>query len=290
MVSAEGGIDSRQEPGDDVGDTLGPVEETRLLGGRVRLLQPRDGYRVAMDPVMLAAACPLGGPGPTRRVLDAGVGTGAAALCLLARAPAEVTVTGIERQAPVAALARRSADLNGWAARLRILVGDLTAPPAAEDAEAFDVVMTNPPFVEAGRGTPPPHAGRAQAHMEDASLACWIAACLARLRPKGRLVVIHRADRLDDLVACLRGVAGAVEIIPLWPGAIDAGRPGARPARRVILRARKGVRGPVTLSPGLTLHGAGGGHTLAAESVLRDGLFLDACLRTGDVPPSGQDA
>jgi tRNA1(Val) A37 N6-methylase TrmN6 len=265
-------------PGEGCGPADG-VDENALLGGRVRLLQPRAGYRAAMDPVLLAAAVPLDGPGPTRRVLDAGAGTGAAGLCLLARAPGGLHVTGLEIDAPTAALARRSVTLNGWDARCDIVTGDMCAPPAGIADARFDAVMTNPPYLE--RGTPPPDPDRARAHATAVPLARWIGACLDRLRPKGRLVVIHRADRLDALLAALHGRAGAVEILPLWPGPGSDGV--ARSARRVIVRARLGVRGPAVLRPGLVLHAPGSGHSPAAESVLRDAASIDMAMR--ESPP-----
>lgn len=286
--AAETGGSGDPDVGPDIGPDIGEVEEVRLLGGRVRLLQPRVGYRAAMDPVLLAAAVPLGGPGPVRRVLDAGLGTGAAALCLLARgladpnAAPDLTVTGIEQAPAVAALARRSAILNGWAERLRVEVGDVSAPPGPDEAGGYDLVLTNPPYGEAGRGTSPPHAGRAMAHVTAVSLGAWVAGCLAWVRPKGRMVIIHRADRLDDLLGALRGMAGAIEVIPLWPGPIAPGTPGARAARRVIVRARKGMRGPVRLSPGVVLHAVDGGHAAWAERILRDGVALDDVLSDVD--------
>jgi tRNA1(Val) A37 N6-methylase TrmN6 len=60
------------------------VGEDRLLGGAVRLRQPRHGYRVAIDAVLLAAAVPAA---DGDEVADLGAGVGAAALCLLARCP-----------------------------------------------------------------------------------------------------------------------------------------------------------------------------------------------------------
>ncbi|SDE22074.1 tRNA1(Val) (adenine(37)-N6)-methyltransferase [Rhodospira trueperi] len=261
----------------------GEAEETSILGGRVRLLQPARGYRVAMDPVLLAAAVPLGGPGRVTRVLDAGLGTGAAALCLLARASAEVRVTGLEIDAGMAALATRSAALNGMTERLPVSVGDLMDPPHAATSEPFDAVLTNPPYHESG--TPPPNPGRAGAHAATVPLARWIGACLDRLRPKGRLVVIHRADCLDTLLAALAGRAGAAEILPLWPGPDRDGI--ARPARRVIVRARRDVRGAATLWPGLVLHTPDGGHTAAAERVLRHGEALDAAMAGQRAGPDG---
>ncbi|MGC2855791.1 tRNA1(Val) (adenine(37)-N6)-methyltransferase [Novispirillum sp. DQ9] len=237
------------------------VVEHGLLGGRVRLLQPAGGgYRAAIDPVLLAAAMPAQAGA---RLLDVGVGTGAALLCLLARCP-QVEATGLELLPEHADLATRSLALNGWTAR--IVLGDLRARPAPVGGNAFDMVMTNPPFH--GPGTRPPHAGRAGAHMEDVPLAEWLDFCLRRLRPRGVLGVIHRADRLDDILAALAGKAGAVEVIPLWPKA-------GQPAKRVIVRARKGARGPAVLHPGVVLHEADGTYTPQAQAILRDGAALD---------------
>ena len=68
--------------------------EDALLGGRVRLLQLRRGYRVAVDSVLLAASVEASAGA---RILDLGCGTGAVALCLAARVPG-VTVVGLELQ------------------------------------------------------------------------------------------------------------------------------------------------------------------------------------------------
>ncbi len=78
--------------------------EDRLLGGAVCLRQPRQGYRAAIDPVFLAASVPAR---RGERVLELGVGSGAAALCLAHRVPG-CGVTGLERQRDVAALAARN--------------------------------------------------------------------------------------------------------------------------------------------------------------------------------------
>lgn len=251
-----------QEPG--VPPLPEDLTEDRLLGGRVRLLQPRDGYRAAVDPVLLAAACPARAG---QSVLDVGVGTGAALLALAARlGPRAAQWRGLEWRPQTAALARRNMALNEVAAA--VVVGDAKRPPLALDS--VDHVLTNPPF--AAGGTAPLDAGRAAAHVEGATdLADWIKGCLSVLRPRGWLTLIHRADRLDDVLAALHRQCGAVGIIPLWPRAGEA-------ARRVIVRARKGVRTPAMLYPGLVLHGAAPAkYTPEAEAVLRDAapLFPD---------------
>ena len=72
------------------------------------------------------------------------------------------------------------------------------------------------------------------------------------LRHDGRLTLIHRADRLSEVLAALLGRAGEVIVVPLWPTA-------GQPAKRVLVQARKGARGPLRLAPGLVLHDERGG-------------------------------
>jgi tRNA1(Val) A37 N6-methylase TrmN6 len=98
-------------------------------------------------------------------------------------------------------------------------------------------------------------------------VAGWLDACVRRLAPRGRLTLVHRADRLDHVMAALAGRLGAITIFPLWPTA-------GEPAKRVLATGRKGARGPARLSPGLILHDRDGRFTPEAEAVLRDGAPL----------------
>ena len=243
-----------------------PTEESEgtLLGGRVKLRQPVTGYRVAIDPVFLAAAVPaVSGD----RVLDVGCGVGAAALCVAARIVG-CRVTGIERDRELVRLANDNIALNGLANQVSVMAGDLLAPPPRLEPGGFDHVLANPPHLAAGTATPPPDLARAAAHVEgEADLAAWIRFLLAMTRPKGSLTVIHRADRLDALLGQLSGRAGEIVVFPLWPGA-------RKSAKRVILRARKGIAAPTRLAPGLILHEPDGRYTAAAEAVLREGAGL----------------
>ncbi len=236
----------------------------RLLDGRVVLRQPAAGYRAAIDPVLLAAAVPAHGG---ERVLDIGTGTGAALICLAARVAA-CRVTGLEVQETLADCAAENVVSNGFEGRCEILAGDLLQPPSTLRAAAFDHVMANPPYGHDGQGKIPPEPSRAVAHFEgQAGLADWLDFGLAMLRPKGSLTVIHRADRIEDVLTALRGRTGEIVIFPLWPKA-------EVPAKRMLVRARKEMRTPTRIAPGLVLHREDGRYTEAAEAVLRGGAKL----------------
>jgi tRNA1(Val) A37 N6-methylase TrmN6 len=242
----------------------GGITEDGFLGGRLRLRQPAEGYRAAIDPVLLAAAVPaaLG-----QRVADLGCGVATASLCLMARVPG-LAVTGLELQPALAALAEENAalnaPLNAGGARLRVLQGDVASPPAELAARDFDHAMLNPPYLEPGAVRESPQELRRIATVEGpAALNTWLACALGLLAPRGSLTVIHRADRIERLLTLLAPHCGDIAIFPLWPRHGEA-------AKRILLQARKGHGGPPRLLAGLVLHDNAGAFTAEAQAVLRD--------------------
>lgn len=233
--------------------------ENTVLGGRVRLLQPERGYRAGLDAALLAAAC---GAGPDMRVLEAGCGVGAALLAAAARAP-QARFTGVERDPQAAGLARRNVELNGLSSRVEILEGDVGAGFRALGRTPFDSALANPPFFDDPDALRAPAPERRGAWIADHGLVGWVGFLLKAVREGGTLTVIHRADRLADLLALLSPKAGSVQIRPVHPFA-DA------PAKRVLVRAVKTGKAPLQLLPPLVLHPrAGAKHTPEAEAVLR---------------------
>jgi tRNA1(Val) A37 N6-methylase TrmN6 len=239
------------------------LTDDAFLGGRLQILQPETGFRAGLDSVLLAAAIPAR-DGET--VFEAGTGPGVAALCFAARCP-QVRIEGLEVQPELADLARRNARRNGMGGRVQIETGSITGPCPPEAAGRFDNAMANPPFFDPAAATSPPDSAKARAHMAGRDdLASWVRGLLARLRHKGRLTLIYPAAGLGDVLAALEGRAGDVTVFPLWPG-------GGKPAKRVIISARKGSGAPLRLLPGITLH-AGAGFTPEAQTILRDGAAL----------------
>ena len=237
----------------------------RLLDGKVMLDQPAKGLRATTDAVLLAAAVRAG---PMETVLELGCGAGAATLCLAVRASG-CRIVGLEADKALAARATANAAVNGVSDRVTIVTGSVPGADGKDLEGPFDHVMTNPPYLPPGRGRQGDDRARAAAKVESVNLAAWLGYGFRRLRHRGVLTLVHRADRLDDLLAALSGPAGDIAILPLWPDA-----EGIKPARRVLVSARKGVRSPLRLLPGLALHEAGGTYTEAAQQILRDGKSI----------------
>lgn len=243
------------------------VTEDAFLDGRVRALQPRWGFRAGLDTVLMAAACPAQ---PGEQVLELGCGAGVGALCLLARVPG-LSVTGLERQADYAALARCNA--SRLSAAFEVVEGDLSALPHDLRGRSFDHVIANPPFFARGAGSPALDPGRDAALREETPLDLWLKVAARRLRPGGWVTLVHAAERLPDLLAAARPLCGEMRLLPVAP------REG-RAARRVILRARRGRGQGCVVLPPLVLH-EGPAHvddredfSPAARAILRDGGAL----------------
>ncbi|CAN5349868.1 tRNA1(Val) (adenine(37)-N6)-methyltransferase [soil metagenome] len=236
------------------------LTEDTLLGGRVRLLQPRRGYRVAIDAVLLAAAVD---PAAGERVLDLGAGVGSVGLCLAKRMP-DCTITGIELQPTLAQLAERNAARNGLGGRVRTIIHDI-ALPLPRDLPLFDQVATNPPYLAAAVADPSPDPSKALATVESsANLTRWLDVATGALEPAGTLTLIHRSDRLEEIVPTLTRLGWGELTVKRLP-----------PAARVLIRARRSEAPSVTESPPLVLHRPEGGYTDAAEAILRHAAPLD---------------
>jgi len=234
-----------------------------FLGGAVRLIQPREGYRVSMDTVMLAAAVPaLSG----ETVLEGGVGSAGAAICLAQRVDG-VKIHGVELQEDMLALGRRNVIFNGLGAQIDLERGNITDLSGPQSQ--YDHVMLNPPYLSAGKAVRPPAETKGLAHMDSvASLKDWMRFAVHKVKNKGSITIIIRADRMDEVIAHLYKRVGELMIMPLWP------RMGVA-AKRVIIQGRKGMHGAAHILPGLALHGEIERYTPDAKKILWDGAALD---------------
>lgn len=236
-----------------------PPDANTLLGGRVRLIQPADGYRAGMDAALLAAAVPAKSG---ERVLEAGCGVGGVLTQVAARRPG-VFLTGVERDAVAAGLAVRNADLNGLSDRMEAIHADIAEGFAALGRPRFDWAVSNPPFFDDEAALRAPAPAKRGAWIADDGLAVWIRFLTDGVRDGGRIVVVHRADRLADLLSLLGERCGSFAIRPVQPYA-------DQPAKRVLVHAIRSGKAPLRLLPALVLHDrTGAKHAPEAEAILR---------------------
>lgn len=229
--------------------------------GRFHLVQPKGkGHRAGMDAMLLAALVDASG---AVRVADLGAGAGAAGMAVAARLEgAEVVL--YERATEMAAYACKSlalAENEPIRARVSVVEADVTLKGRARVAaglpdDAFDHVIMNPPFNDAGdRRTP--DALKAEAHaMTQGLFEDWIRTAGAILKPGGQLSLIARPQSLAEIIDACGRRFGGLEITALHP------RP-REDAVRILVSAIKGSRARLRLRPGLVMHD-GEGHAFSA--------------------------
>jgi tRNA1(Val) A37 N6-methylase TrmN6 len=252
-----------------VGGGSDEFTEDAFLGGRLVLRQPRRGHRAGHDAVLLAAATAAL---PGEHAVDLGSGVGAAGLALARRIPG-LTVTLVEVDAGLAALAAENIRVNGLGDRAKALPIDVGAPAgvlagAGLSPGTAQRVLMNPPFHDPGRHQRSPDRGREVAHASRLDgLPTWVRCGGRLLCAGGTLTLIWRADGLGHVLDALAGRFGDIAVLPVHP------KPD-RPAIRVLIRAVKGRRSPLTLLPGFVLSDAEGHPTTTAEAVLRGTAIL----------------
>ena len=234
-------------------------QEIYVLNKRLKLAHTQNGFKTSIDSVLLAASCPAKAG---EHVLDTGCGVGGAGLSVLTRI-AGVRLTGVEIQGDHATLATQNAQSNGFEEQCEFVTADIKD---FRREKAFQYVICNPPYLDGGAHLRSPSKEKATAmgHEVNAlSLQDWIDTAYYCLHPKGLFTMIHRADKLDEIISCLSPRFGEIEIFPLWP------KEGV-PAKRVIIRAARDRKSPVILHAGLVLHKEGGSYSDAAEKIFRD--------------------
>jgi tRNA1(Val) A37 N6-methylase TrmN6 len=229
---------------------LSATTRDRILEGRLHLHQPARGHRVGLDAVLLANALRLSG-----HAVDLGAGVGSVGLIFASLNP-QARITLVEREPESLALARRNLAENRLDNRGTVLEVDVFASEAARIAaglvrESADLVLTNPPFAEAGEMRVSPDANRRRAHvMQGGGLDDWLRTAASCLRPGGHLAMIHRADALMRVLEACSARFGAITLRFVHVG-------DDTPAVRLLLLATKGSRAPLTIAPPIMIGEAG---------------------------------
>jgi len=243
------------------------ITKDDFLGRKVKVFQPKTGYRAGVDAVLLAASVEAKSG---QRVLELGLGVGTASLCLDARVSG-LSLTGVELQKNYAELARENADTNK--ADLTVIQADLTELPSELRQVQFAHVIMNPPYFDRAEGASSDDPGRDIAVGGATDLAEWISVGAKRLLPKGYLTLIQRIERLPEVLGATNVKLGSIIVRPIAP------RTGRSP-NLFLMQARHSGRAPFRMLPPLVMH-EGDAHEGDFESyrsdvkaILRDGAHL----------------
>ena len=237
------------------GETL---DDLQISG--MRLIQSAHGYRFSLDAVLLAHFPDLT---DVKRVIDLGTGNGIIPCLLASRAP-NLQILGVERQEEMVDRARRSVVINGLESRITILPADIRTIEKHLPRGEAELVLSNPPFWREGEGLisrhPEAAAARHELHLKLAELIEKSAYLLA---PRGRLAIIHRAQRLAEVLELFTRQQ-------IFPRRLRLVHPRAdREANLMMLEGVKNRRGQLHILPPLAVYSSPGEYSQEIKQIYR---------------------
>lgn len=171
-----------------------------LQRGGLRILQKKDGFCFGMDAVLLSGFVQVK---EGDRILDLGTGTGIIPILLEAKTEGS-HFTGLEIQEEMADMASRSVCCNHQEEKIRIVTGDIREASRLFGLASFDVVTSNPPYMNDARGLKNPSEGKAISRHEVLCTLEDVVRETARvLKPGGRFYLVHRPHRLVEIMTAL---------------------------------------------------------------------------------------
>lgn len=231
-----------------------------LFDGRLRVRQPRTGYRYSIDSILLAHQARLAA-GDT--VLDLGTGCGIVPLVLCYRHP-QISAWAVEIQTALYDLALRNTAENNLQNRITVIKADLRELQPSDLPESVDWVVTNPPYRRANSGRINPDVQRAVARHElSARLEDVLSAASRLLHVGGRFLAIYTSERIPEMLAGMR----AVGIEPKVQRMVHTR--SQNNSKRVLIEGIKGARRGMTIPPPLIIHESDGKYTREVDEMFR---------------------
>ena len=168
----------------------------------LKIIQNKEGFCFGIDSILLSDYAKNIKPGT--KVIDIGTGTGIIGILLCKKSKA-AHITGIEIQAEVADMAKRSIKLNGLEEKFDIK--NINIKDVFEEIEpnTIDVVVTNPPYMKANTGAKNIEKKKLiSSHEIECNLEDIIRISYKLLKSKGEFYMVHRAERIVDIMYMLR--------------------------------------------------------------------------------------
>jgi tRNA1Val (adenine37-N6)-methyltransferase len=235
------------------------IDELRAYS--LRAIQPGDGYRFSIDPLLL---CDFARVGPATRIIDLGTGCGIIPM-IMSRKAVDARIVGVELQEEMAGLAARNAALNGLEGQIEVVCDDILSVRKRFPVSSFDLVIANPPYRKADSGRVSPKAGRDLArHESSAGLTDFLSVAKYLVKPGGKICFIYHVSRLAEFIAAALLLKLAPLRLRMVHGSVLS------EARMVLLELAKGRRGELQVQAPLFVYDTHGAYSGEMKRILGD--------------------
>ncbi len=235
-----------------------------FLGDKILIEQPQDSYRAGMDSVFLAAFASA----KNKTVLELGAGVGVLAICL-AFLQKGSKIVALEKNKHFYELLQKNIRANNMEQIIEAKLGDIVNIDKIEEG-FFDVVIFNPPFFKKDEIQLPKSDLKIDGNVEqNATLETFISVALKKLKPKGYVYLIHKSERLQEILAILynKGYQN-VTIMPFCSKKL-------LPSNRIIVKVKKQKGGKTILLPNKIVHKDDNSFMEDIEDILYNGKSID---------------
>ena len=247
-----------------------------FFGGRIELVQHKDGYRTSMDACLLIYFVHQHARG--RVGVELGCGSGLVSIGMIKTGTVE-EVIGVEIQTGLSAMARQNSIRNGVEEQLRVVEGDLRSKKFVRLDAVADFVVMNPPFWASDAGILSENEEKRIANHEmNGNLDDWMYCAVNSLsgKKKGKVYLVYPARKLNRMLKALsKARLNVHKICPVHP--IEG-----RNAEWILIEAGRGNADNTGMEPPIYLKDASGVETEVASSIL-DGRFSNILAETSDM-------
>ena len=226
------------------------VDDLQLNG--LRIIQKKQGFRFGVDAVLLSD---FAAQTKSKSTLDLCTGNGIIPILLSAKCDTQ-KICGLEIQADICDMAKRSVELNGLSPRVEITQGDLKNASEIYGRGSFDKITCNPPYMKSGAGLLNDADAKIIARHEImCTLEDVIRTSAELLTPSGKLFMVHRPSRLADIICTMREYKIEPKLLRLVCPAVG------KPPNLVLISGAKGGNAELKCLPPLYLFNADGTET-----------------------------
>jgi len=241
-----------------VSENILEVSKNKILDGNISLFQPKKGFRVSIDSILLSSSVKK-----YSNCMEFGTGSGVILIYLSKKFP-NSKIIGVEKNIELVKLAEKNLSINNINnIRTKVICKDLLDKSFLKEYNnKLDRIIMNPPYFISNKVIKSSNMFKASARYE-IDINKWFEAAYKKLKPKGYMNFVFRSENLDLVISKLYTAWGDIKIFPLWPK-INV------KSKLMIMQARKNAKSGVQILPGLILHNNDGSYTEVCNSILNN--------------------